>query len=365
MVKFSSFYFAFIFLLSACGPAGKLPEEQLLPSDSIRLQDIEIFDFSDKNTFSQLPLRGDIRDNHKFWSGDYWPFQKNSINHRWNALTEEGKLRPSPERDQIPALTLEELAELSPAEKWDLYLGRYDYPLTNEVKAKSNPNAKEWEGICDGWAAATIHHPEPGPRTLRNPDGVLVPFGSADVKALLSYYYAFYHQVPTTHQIGKRCENNRRIFRSSPPECKDDLNAGSFHLALVNSIGLKNTSFLMDIKRYKEVWNQPVVAFHSQILNIDDSPGRRTTEGTHQVLRIRSDVTYVDNSEFNTWYPINGTEGQRYKTLTYEYLLYLNASDEVIGGEWKSSERPDFIWRKPAVGRGNFKGVLEFLDVLI
>lgn len=351
--------------MSSCGPAGKLPEDQLLPSDSIRLQDIEIFDFTDKIKFSQLPLSGDIRDNRKYWSGDYWAFQKNSIARRWYATTDESKSRPSPDRHEIQGLTLDEVADLSPAEKWDLYLGRYDYPLTNEVRSKIKPGAKDWEGICDGWVAATVHHSEPGPRTLRNPDGVIIPFGSDDVKALLSYYYAFYHQVPTTHQIGKRCENNRRIFRSSPPECKDDLNAGSFHLALANTVGLKKTSFLMDIKRYKEVWNQPVVAFTSEVVKVDDTPSSRATEGTQKVLRIKTIVTYVDNAEFNSWYPINGTEWQKYGTLNYEYQLYLNASDEIIGGEWKSSERPDFLWRKPAVGPGHFKGILEFLDVLI
>lgn len=360
----------FLLILSACGPARELPENHNDPynptnPNPIRLQDVEIFDYTDKVKFSELPLSGDSRDGKKYWSGDYWPLYQGNINNRWNALTWLGKYREAPAKEVALQLQYQELAELSPSEKWDLYLGRYDYPLTTEVNTKSNPEARDWEGICDGWAAASIHHPEPQPKELRNPDGIVIPFGSSDIKALLSYYYAFYHKVPTTHQIGKRCDNNRRIFRSAPSECKEDLNAGSFHLALANTIGLKKLSFLMDVKRYKEVWNQPVVAFTSKIEKVDETPGRNTTEGTVKVLRMETLVTYVNESERNTWYPINGTTEHLLETVEYEYLLYLNASDEIIGGDWKSGKRPDFIWRKPPVYQRNFQGILQYLGALL
>lgn len=357
-------------IMASCGPAGKLPSQEEIQNmnngNPIRIQDVEIFDYTDKLSFSALPLQGDSRDQRKYWSGDYWPLSRGNINFRWNAYSENGMSRPSPGQLESYTMTQEELAELSPSEKFDLYLGRFDYPLTTEVKARVNPDAQYWEGICDGWGAASIHHNEPAPKALRNPDGILIPFGSSDIKALLSYYYAFHHDVPVTHQIGKRCNNNRRIFGwGTPEECKGDLNPGSFHLALANTIGLKRQSFLMDVKRYKEVWNQPVIAYESLVTDEDNTPSRKTTEGTTKVIRVETKVIYVNESEINSWYPIQGTENQIEAEARYEYLLYLNSSGEIIGGKWKSGERPDFIWRRPAVYNRSFKGLMQYLGALL
>lgn len=359
-----------VLLISACGPAGKLPSQEENKNynngNPIRIQDVEIFDYTDKLSFAELPLQGDSRDQSKFWSGDYWPLSRGNINYRWNAFSEVGVSRLSPAQMETYTMTQEELAELSPSEKFDLYLGRFDYPLTSEVKGRVNPDAKYCEGICDGWAAASIHHSEPKPKALRNPDGILIPFGSSDIKALLSYYYAFHHDVPVTHQIGKRCNNNRRIFnRGSPDECQGDLNPGSFHLALSNTIGLKKMSFLMDVKRYKEVWNQPVVSYESIVTDEDNTPSENATEGTIRVVRVETKVAYINESEINSWYPVLGTESQMEATARYEYLLYLNSSGEIIGGKWKSGERPDFIWRRPPVYNRSFKGIMQYLGALL
>lgn len=357
-------------LITSCGPAGKLPSQEaelnVNNGNPVRIQDVEIFDYTDKMNFNQLPLQGDSRDQKKYWSGDYWPLSRGNINYRWNAFSEIGASRPSPGQTESYTMTQEELAELSPSEKFDLYLGRFDYPLTSEVKSRSNPEAQYWEGICDGWAAASIHHAEPAPKALRNPDGILIPFGSSDIKALISYYYAFHHDAPVTHRIGNRCNNNRRIFNwGTPDECKGDLNPGSFHLALANTIGLKRLSFLMDVKRYKEVWNQPVVAYDSIVTGEDTTPSRNATTGTVKSIRVETRVTYVNETDVNSWYPVQGTEFQAHAEARYEYDLYLNASGEIIGGRWKSGERPDFIWRKPPVYNRSFKGIMQYLGALL
>src|SRR5574343_122515 len=59
---------------------------------------------------------------------------------------------------------------LSPAEKYDLYIGRTDFPLTNyELKRtgiRTKKNIPEWEGICHYWAPASYLFDEPGPITV-------------------------------------------------------------------------------------------------------------------------------------------------------------------------------------------------------
>ena len=365
-MPFKKSFLLTLVILAGCGPARKLPKEPQQFLNPIVFHDIEIFDYTDIKTFSSLPLEGDSRDGKRFWSGDYWPLQKGNINQRWNAYTHMGQTRTSPDRSVVKLMRYEELAELSPSEKYDLFLGRYDYPLTMEVKERSKEEAKDWEGICNGWAVATSHHKEPNPKNLVNADGITIPFGSADIKALISYYYAYedYHKVITTHQIGKRCDNNKHLFGiNTPPECKDDVNPGSFHLALTNTIGMKQKSFLMDVNRYKEVWNHPVIAYTSKILDEDKTPGDKVTVGTVRTITMESRVHYIDESEKNTWYPINNTSEQVVAHKDYEYILYLNASDEVIGGQWKSGERPDFMWRMaPAY---HFKGKLDHLGLLL
>ena len=47
-----------------------------------------------------------------------------------------------------------------------------------------------WAGYCHGWAPAANRFEEPLPVTVRNADGVEIPFGSSDVKALLTYFEA-------------------------------------------------------------------------------------------------------------------------------------------------------------------------------
>lgn len=45
---------------------------------------------------------------------------------------------------------------------------------------------------------------QPDAVTLKNADGITIPFGSSDVKALLSYFLAEYNTVPTPY-LGERC----------------------------------------------------------------------------------------------------------------------------------------------------------------
>lgn len=358
-------------LLAACGPARQLPEDDIINNygtrNPIKVNDIEIFDYRDSTNFTSLPLQADTRDGFHYWSGDYWPFSKGSINIRWNAYTIPGMEREAPDEATAKLMAYEDLAQLSPSEKFDLLTGNYDYPLTAEVQGKADPEADDWEGICNGWATASIYHAEPKPKDLVNPQGITIPFGSSDIKALISYYYAFHHQGLVTHHIGTRCENSGsifgRIFGRVPPECKTDVNPGSFHVALANTIGLRHLSFLMDLKRYKEVWNHPIVAYTSEVVGEDTTPGPDVTPGTTRTLRIQTTVTYVTESDKNTWYPILGTTEQLTEQESYDYVLYLNPQGNVIGGKWKGESRPDFIWRVTRVGA--FQAPMETLASLM
>lgn len=341
-----------LFTVGSCGKAPKMPE--------YKTNSIELLDPNDQTIFFLLPLQGRVKNNTKFWSGDYWALNRGNINIRWNAPDAPGFNLDSPSKEAVAGMSYEELAQLSPTEKFDLYLGRYDYPLREEVYTEANPRAMSWEGICNGWAPASMNHNEPTPKALYNPDGILIPFGSSDIKALLSYYYAFIHKIENTQQMGRRCPRGRWFNWNQ--DCYNDLNPGPFHIILANKIGIQNKSFLVDIDRYKEVWNHPILSYYSQNMGDVALSGNEVT-GTARVLKIRTRITYIDGSEKNTWDPIIGTAEQKTVNREYAYHLYLDRFNNIIGGEWKSNDRPDFLWMMGPTKK--FEGLMDGLRTLL
>lgn len=288
--------------------------------------------------FSSLPLEASVGQSTKFWSGDYWALKKGNINYRWFSPAPQGFNLKSPTQEQAAQMSFQELSYLAPSEKFDLLNSRYNYPLVKEVASFTSPNRELWEGMCHGWAPALMHHNEPSPKVLTNAEGIQIPFGSSDIKALISYYYAYEYKAVTSRQMGSRCNGTQWPWSSD--RCKDDMNAGAFHIVLTNKIGLNGTSFVADIENKEEVWNHVPVQYKITIVNDNLPPERESARGTVKTVRVKTDVFYVFNAEKNTW----EISGQITKKRSYEYTLDLNSSGAIIGGNWISKMRPDFLW---------------------
>jgi len=301
-------------------------------------------------SFSNLPVEASVTDTHKYWSGDYWALKKGNINYRWFSPKPQGFNLKSPTKDQAAVMSLQDLSYLAPSEKFDLLNARYNYPLVKEVSSFTSPDRELWEGMCHGWAPALMHHNEPEPKVVTNPDGIQIPFGSADIKALISYYYAYEYDAVTSRQMGSRCSGDIQ-WPWSTDRCKDDMNAGAFHIVLTNKIGLSGTSFVADIENGKEVWNHVPVRYKMNIVNDNLPPESDSARGTVKTIRVKTDVFYVFNSPKNTW----ETYGQNAGKKSYEYTLDINASGMIIGGNWISKLRPDFLWLVDKVPSFNSK----------
>jgi hypothetical protein len=301
--------------------------------------------------FHKMPLSGSHDIPHTGWSDDYWPTHRGSINRRWNAPGEPGFNLVQPTREQALGMTYEQLAELAPSEKFDLLRARYDYPLVKSVAKTAKPTAKDWAGICNGWAPASLNLKEPHPVVMTNADGIKIPFGSSDVKAILSYYYAYYVDSPT-RQIGLRCFLPRgiRVFGRG---CGDDLNAGAFHVIITNKLGIEKRGFLADVDRFREVWNQPITSFKSEILMTRPASSEAARNAVTEAV-IKTDLYY--GSEIDPqWQPVLYTPAQLFDKLELKYTVELDAQGKVVGGEWLSDSRPDFIWfRDKAPFTGEF-----------
>jgi hypothetical protein len=230
----------------------------------------------------------------------------------------------------------------------------------------------EWEGICHSWAPATLQYGNSEPITVVGKKGHKITFGTSDLHALLSYHLHL-NKTSKTGFMGSRCnldfaelekklknkEMSQKDFdeQISIAECKDT-NAGAFHVALVNQIALMDQGFVADVTRDLEVWNQPVYSFEVKVLGVKNGATPGAAPGTVKEVRVYTRMGFVSEIEQH-FAPV--TKPFYIKVEEYEYRIELNAAGDIIGGEWISFERPDFIWKSAPVP---FKGYFKDLENL-
>jgi hypothetical protein len=306
---------------------------------------------------ASLPTSGRMTD-HQPWSDIFWPTNRAGIAARWNSRTRYNgfKYRLYSE-SEVRAMTLAQLAELSPAEKYDIFMGRFDYPTVAQVRRNTKPSAPYWAGICHGWAPAALNHAEPMPVVATSASGIAVPFGSGDVKGLLDQYYA-----DNEHQnfLGEVCHSGgaggifHKIRGAFDKSGCDDVNAGALHVILANELGLRHRGFAADVDRWGEVWNQPVYGFRAQLLG-ESGPSRGSAAGTVREVTVHAEMLYADElghapnnglPEDERWEPVVGTRYFNEGVEKYDYVLELDSAGDIIGGHWISANRPDFLWTK-------------------
>jgi hypothetical protein len=350
------------------------------------------FDPSFTTQFNKLipHTRGDAtvdingQPNGKGWSDSYWPLNRGYIADRWQNPDAKFKFKsyalPLGGPERLKALSITELNLLSPAEKFDILRGRYDLPLAKQLIKDTEPKEKSWwKGLCDGWTTAALHIAEPQPVTfVSKKDKIEVPLGSSDIKGLLSFYYARRHDANVAY-VGKSCRANKKLMLGIDGSCQD-INAGAFHVVLINQIGLKRQGFAMDRDGGVQVWNQPVLKYQTEYTPLIRRSAKASEEARKEIA-VKTTITYAnelydtDNEELEndvhaspSYEPVLGTSRQRYKTKTYEYVIELDAHDQIIGGDWTGGDAsPDMIWKQdfslPGMG-SNDKGEPDDWSVL-
>jgi hypothetical protein len=271
------------------------------------------------------------------WSETYWPSKQGSINVRWNQPTPEGFKYTSPRADEVARMTRDELARLSPSEKYDIYMGRYDYPLKEEVKGIATPSARWWSGVCDGWSTAAIQYAEPmavDAPSVTNPN-VVVPFAASDIKGLMSYSAARHFQVESK-QVGSKCTGIGKIFGGGA--CSD-INAGALHVILANQIGVKKQGFIVERDPGNQIWNQPVYGFKFTKMG-----SAQSKDGAYGV-RMQGTLFFADELDKPEWLPVVGTKKFVEGKIEMDYILDLDSAGNIIGGDWVGkNDHPDFVW---------------------
>ena len=241
-----------------------------------------------------------------------------------------------------------------------------------------------WFGLCHNWAPATIMFDNPKPITVKGKKGHTIKFGSADIKALLmmhmemkSTYDKMYRRNPgKSFFLGGRCnidlkdlyekfqkgEITKEEYEKGidASEC-NDTNAGSFHIAIGNLVGIKKQRFVLDVDRGSEVWNQAIYSYKSRVTGSRNiTSAGEAQKGATKAVRVRTDMTYIVETH-KVWDRERNTRG--FKTKNYEYELFLTPEDNIVGGKWISWDRPDFLWmnERPYFAQGlNSVGTLYY-----
>ncbi len=344
----------------ACGPSGQRPPE--LKEAWNAANDPLLLDGQFERLFSNLPLSGRLAS--RPWTDSYWPSYLGGISQRWRSDLgpKEQFTYQSPTREQVSNMTVAQLADLSPAEKYDIYMDRYDYPTVKRERERVNPDNATWEGMCHGWAAAALNFKEPKPIALISQSGVRVPFASSDIKALLSYYQGDVAYAPSK-MLGMRCDmdliKNPSAIRYHP-ECRG-INAGALHVALTNLVGTQKHGFVAEVARGFEVWNQPVYAFSGRIVG-EQPPSLKAAPGTVKEFIVAMKMSYAVEVE-PRWEALNDSDYWSGVAAVYNYTIELDDQDRIIGGAWLSLDRPDFIWLqdRPRFA-GYFQNVKEIYE---
>ena len=280
--------------------------------------------------WAQLPRSGRLPN--QPWSGSYWPKYKGGIAYRWQ--TGESHTYDLLSEDEVQNASEAQLRRLSPAEKYDLFVGNTDYPLTLHVQSATSPTEATWTGYCHGWTIASSHYEEPRPVTMISPSGQKIRFGSSDVKALLTFFkgevvrstWAEHEWSPERKGIGTVCGSSNPRSESCT-----DTNAGAFHIVIANRLGLQQQDVFMDVEPTYEKWNQPIFGYRTRVLDERQTPDRGPS-AVREIV-VATEVDYAMEIE-PTWDTVGGTRESSAKTVTYTYTLQLNTAGEITGGEW-------------------------------
>ncbi|MCO4754670.1 MAG: hypothetical protein KC478_09305 [Bacteriovoracaceae bacterium] len=252
------------------------------------------------------------------------------------------------------------ISQMSAAEKYDYLLGSEIRLFSNQVRYSNQIYNRDgkipyWAGICHGTAPASFSYPEPL-RTVnvKAYNGSTISFSPADIKRLAAHAWGENNKRYTT--VGGRCNLNE--LGSREQNCLDN-NPATFHLSILNYIGLYKKTFIIDNAYNADVWNRPVMGFSFKYRNpktkvpsrqlkysmiaLSDFPedpnSHNRHHSAHYLVGVEMKVKLLYGDEGDFLFP--STAGY---DIHYKYDLEIDRQGKIVGGEWETLYHPDFIW---------------------
>ena len=323
------------------------------------------------------------------WSDDYWAIYQGILGNRYSDPHYPSSSSWKENKDYIDSNTAKEILQsgsaarinaLSPSEKYDAIIGDVTGSLTKAMWAEGQSyydrfgKVETWMGICHGWAPAAYMLDRPtNAITLTTPDGrTPIDFYPSDIKALATLLWA--NTRTPSRFIGGRCNDKNPDTdpdngRNLSDECFDT-NPGSWHMAVVNQIGVSKRSLVIDATYDYEVWNQPALSYEytyvnlktkqvtnnltEAIINLDDYDNdpfsRYRSHRAQQIVGVAMDFDYMVETS-PTADNTDAPSKDAIHTARYLYDLEIDAEGKIIGGEWRTNIHPDFLWTPIPEGR--------------
>src|SRR4051812_31458304 len=94
--------------------------------------------------FSAAPAQAQLPDAKIPWDETYWPTVKGGIAYRWNSPDPQILKFKSPSLGELKTWTLDQIAQLSPAEKYDIFAGDYTYPTVRDQFSRKRFWTADW-----------------------------------------------------------------------------------------------------------------------------------------------------------------------------------------------------------------------------
>lgn len=329
------------------------------------------FKTSMETSFNKLPMKGSAPT--MPWPSSYWPIYEDGINYQWS------QNQPSPATKYATAFGLNVQAFtksvsqatgiLSQSTRMPCY-SKYQCTNLGDGSACSKRAGESqgyciptWFGICHAWTPASILESEPSCAVTKNG----VTFQPLDIKALLTQIYD--DAALSTVFTGVRFNGDDNAtpkdkYGRYTDSSRRDLGAGFFHIALSNIMGKFKQSFILDVTGGAQVWNQPVYSYEMlEMTEMTTQQGAQKFYNTNKypfnskaksLMYVQTKVTWMVESLEDGPLVKNGRAAAYTQSDTYTYLLELDSSKRILGGEWvgnSNADHPDFLWfatTKPA-----------------
>lgn len=288
------------------------------------------------------------------WAGNYFPMAIGGIANRW----QKKEFFLEVKHKNIINLDGDQKNQLSPIEKYDLWMGDKKMSATNHELQRRGPLREAppeyWEGFCNGVRCAGILMPEPKFAVeVSLKDGSKINFEPADLKALAG---ATYFYVDKYSQIG--APTQKGLAQNRP-------NAAVFDLALRYYLGKKKKAFVIDSSLNSEIWNESVVGFDrstSEPLNLTTNEQAYYRNAVKKVHVQTSLVVLgeVDIFESNALTKKSVAKRESTQTMNIDYYLYYDDQDRMVDGSWPKATGKsgvDFVWF--AAGKGTDQEYIE------
>jgi hypothetical protein len=314
--------------------------------------------------FFDLPLQGNA--NQVPWSDAAWPTSSGGLCARWTGELMPECNGPRLSEVEIKRMTESQLAELSPGEKYDIFMGRFDFPTLEAERERTRlpvtQSASSCHGFCLGWPAASVNFDEPQPVTLMGAAGVAVPFGSSDIKALLAYAQeVVFSPMIESHQQG--C--NPRLALTvgvEPPLMCSPLDAGSFYLILSNSIGRQGQSLIAEWEHEGGGKHVPIFSFSTRQLS-QQAVSSVSLSGVNTKVVLETELKLLKKLEQPRWLPLMEQHATVTEIRTLSFVVELDGLGRIVGGHWLSQQHPRNVWRQERAGFvGYYKAIFDLYE---